>query len=438
MRTTSTSAPPRPRVDPDLAGHVTLVPAGPTAPAPAAREPAGLSRLWRFFGRPAVWYTGFALYAAGVALLTGPGRDHYWGIWASGAYAVAAGLSWRWPGRRGRAAALAVALAGALAGPVAWMALREAATPDTIVVSRAATLLLHHGTPYLGGAQLVHGGFLAYNPYLPVMAVFGLPHALGLPGLAGDPRPWLAAATFVLLAAAFRIAGRPRRAAWGIAAFALASPVLAFSIAMGITDAPIIALTILAIALAARKGPAWPAAMVLGTACAMKYTAWPALAVLVALLAARDGARAATRFAAVAVGTGAALSAALAPAALAGRSALAALAANTIAYPLGLTHSRSPAQSPLPGHALTTLGPAGHAAAVALLITAGLAIAAWVALRPPATVTAATHRIALGLALLFALCPDTRFGYFAYPLALYGWLALTRPADMRPVPPASP
>ena len=33
------------------------------------------------------------------------------------------------------------------------------------------------------------GGWLAYNPYLPAMAVFGLPKALVLPGLLADPRP---------------------------------------------------------------------------------------------------------------------------------------------------------------------------------------------------------------------------------------------------------
>ena len=37
----------------------------------------------------------------------------------------------------------------------------------------------------------------------------------------------------------------------------------------------------------------------------------------------------------------------------------------------------------------------------------------------------------LGLILLFCLSPATRFGYLAYPLALYGWLALSRPLTSR-------
>jgi hypothetical protein len=327
---------------------------------------------------------------------------------------------------------------------VVWLATQATATPDVAVVTRSGAMLLHHGSPYLPLSQLAHGGFLAYNPYLPVMAVFGLPRALGLPGLAGDPRPWLAVATFLLLAAAFRIALGER--AWTgrslhLAAFAVASPVLAFPLAEGITDPPVLALTCLALALlagpahagagrarsAARPG-AWlapgarAAAITIGVACAMKYTAWPAVAVLTAMIAARDGARPAARFAATAVGAAAVLTAGLAPAAMA---APAALIQNTLAYPLGLTRVRTPAQSPLPGHVLATLGPAGHLAAIMLLIAAGLGIAASLVTRPTADGAAAARRLALGLALMFALSPASRFGYFAYPAGLYGFLALT-------------
>jgi hypothetical protein len=378
----------------------------------------------------AVWYAGFAVYAAGVALLSGPGLDHYWGIWAACGYTAAAVLAWRWRTARGRAAALAAALAGALAGPVAWLALCAPATPDTTVVTRSAVLLIHHATPYLAPAQLAHGGWLAYNPYLPVMAVFGLPKALGLPGLAGDPRPWLAAATFLLLAAAFRVAAQP--APLRRAAFATASPVMAFPIAMGITDPPMLALTCLALALLARPAgtrPAWPAALVLGVACAMKYTAWPALAVLASVVAVRDGARAAVQFAAVTISAAAVLAAAIAPASL---TSPAALIQNTILFPLGLTKSRSPAQSPLPGHLLATIGPAGHLAAIILLITAGVAIAASMVVRPPADIPAAARRLALSLTLMFALSPATRFGYLAYPVGLLGWIALCRSAAGSP------
>ena len=84
-----------------------------------------------------------------------------------------------------------VSLAGALAAPVTWLVTRVAPTPG-VQVSRSAVLLLQHGTPYLPQGSL--DTWLSYNPYLPVMAVFGLPRALGAsacsptPGC-GSPRP---------------------------------------------------------------------------------------------------------------------------------------------------------------------------------------------------------------------------------------------------------
>jgi hypothetical protein len=406
--------------------------------------------------RPAAWYAGFALYAAGVALFSGRGLDRWWGIWAAGGYAIAAavavfggthgthGTHGSCGSRcthgthdicgsrrirctcRGQAAALAVAVAGALAAPLVWLASREPVTPDALVVARSGVLLLHHGSPYLQSAQLIQGGWLAYNPYLPVMAVFGLPKALGLPGLLADPRPWLAAATFLLLWATFRISGISRIGRipvtpLGLAALAISSPVMAFPLAEGITDPPVIALTCLALALLIRFGGGWRPAVVLGVVCAMKYTAWPALAVLIVMVAVRDGRRAVARFTATALGTAIALTAALAPAAIVHPAAI---VANTVAYPLGLTAARSPAASPLPGHLLAALGPDGNAAAIALLLTAGAALVASLITAPPRTPAAAARRIALGLTALFALSPATRFGYFCYPLALYGWVAL--------------
>jgi Glycosyltransferase family 87 len=379
----------------------------------------------------AMWYAGFAVYAAGVALFSGAGLDHWWGTWAAGGYAVAAAIALMARERAwGSRLAVAVAVAGALVGPALWLMTREPAPPDVAVVARSGVLLLHHGTPYLPLASLPAGGWLAYNPYLPVMALFGLPGALGVPGLTW---PWLIAATFALLYATFLVtlgprAGGRRRAALGHASFWLCCPVMAFPLAMGITDPPVIALTCLALALLARsrRAPGGRrdtvlAVLALGAACAMKYTAWPALAIVAVMVAARDGVRPAVRFAAGVLGTAAGLVAALAPAAL---RHPASLLENTVAYPLGLTAAKSPAQSPLPGHLLATLGPAGHAAALMLLAAAVLATVASLAVWPPATPAAAARRLASGLTALFLLSPATRFGYFIYPISLYGWAVL--------------
>jgi hypothetical protein len=406
-------------------------------------------------GRRAAWYAAFAVYAAGVALFSGPGLDHWWGVWAAGGYALACAVEVTLP-RRAWASRLAIAasLAGALAAPALWLMIREPTPPDVAVVARAGVLLVHHGTPYLPAAALSAGGWLAYNPYLPVMALFGLPGALGLPG---KTWPWLIAATFLLLYATFRVtAARPsasvhpfasadadadadaggRRRALGRAAFWLACPVMAYPLTMGITDPPVIALICLALALLARAssapaGRAMPraavlAALVLGVACAMKYTAWPALAIIAVMVAARDGARRAIQFTAVVLAAAAGLVAALAPAAL---RHPASILANTVAYPLGLTAAKSPAQSPLPGHLLATLGSGGHLAALVLLAAAGLATAVSLVIAPPATPPAAARRIAIGLTALFLLSPATRFGYFIYPITFYAWAVLASRSD---------
>ncbi len=375
-------------------------------------------------GRRAVWYAGFAVYAGGVALFSGPGLDHWWGRWAAGGYAAAAIVAVVARRRRwGAGLAVAVSLAGALAGPAWWLATREPVPPDVAVVARSGALLLHHGTPYLPLPALA-GGWLAYNPYLPVMALFGVPGALGAPG---QTWPWLIAATFLLLLGTVRVTSpdRPGRAALGLAAFWLACPLMAFPLTMGITDPPVIALVSLALALLARAGrrasglPAGrgrerdllAAALILAVACAMKYTAWPALVIIAVMVGVRDGAAAAA----------AGLVAALAPAAL---SDPAALARNTVAYPLGLTTAASPAQSPLPGHLLATLGPGGHLAALLLLGAAALAVVVSLVIAPPATPAAAAVRVAAGLSALFLLSPATRFGYFIYPLNLCLWALL--------------
>jgi hypothetical protein len=371
-------------------------------------------------GRRAGWYAAFAVYAAGVALFSGPGLDHWWGAWAAAGYAVAAVIAVVASGRAwGARVALAASLAGALAAPTLWLMTREPTPPDVAVVARSGVLLLQHGTPYLPLASLSAGGWLAYNPYLPVMALFGLPGALGLPG---KTWPWLIAGTFLLLHATFRVtlaprAGGRRGDALGHAAFWLSCPVMAFPLTMGITDPPVIALTCLALALLARGsttsgGRAWSrdallAALVLGVACAMKYTAWPALAIIAVMVATRNGGRSAVRFTVIVLAAAAGLVMALAPAAL---RHPASILQNTVAYPLGLTAAKSPAASPLPGHLLATLGSGGHLAALVLLAAAGLATVASLMISPPATPAATARRIATGLTALFLLSPATRSG----------------------------
>lgn len=384
--------------------------------------------------RMIIWYAAFAIYAGAVTICSGGGADGAWGVWATIGYALAAIVATR---SRGYAAPLVTALAVALLGPTAWLTIRAPATADVSVVVMSAHLLLRTGSPYLPAGRLAT--WQSYNPYLPAMALFGLPKALGLPGLIGDPRLWLTLASAVLLGAAFWMIApqRHRRcrpclsmAAW-CAVFAVASPVLALPLAVGITDPPVIALMCFALACAARYrmtgSPRLPlvAGLAIGFASAMKFTAWPALAVLAALFAARDGVRVASRFVAASIVTTAVLIAGCAPGLLAKPAGL---LQNVVLYPLGMTQHKTPAASPMPGHLLASIGEGGHLAAIGLLIAAAVVIAGSLVFRPPADAGAATRRLALALAVMFVLAPATRFGYFSYPVALLGWLAMTSQA----------
>jgi hypothetical protein len=397
-------------------------------------------------------YAAFCAYASAAAAVSG-GRDRLWAIWAACGYAAALAGLWLWRGRRGVIAAVGVSVALAVLAPLLWLSVGYPLEDGMNVIDRAASLLLHHGSPYLPAAQVT--SWISYNPYLPVMTLFGLPHVAGLGVLAGNAGVWIAIGTVIPLAAAFWIAmardgGRTwRQDALLATGVAVASPVVGLNLAVITTDPPVLALILLALALATRPAATQPgspqpgnpgpaaaisaratgalgAGIAIGAACDLKSTAWLAVPVLFAMFAARDGARAAWRFAASAAVTVFVLIAALAPAALTSLAAANALIRDSVLFPLGLTRYKTPAESLLPGHLLTTLGTAGHVISVGLLLAAVLGIAVSLVVRPPRDVRAAAWRLAIGLSLMFLLGPQVRFGYFLYPLGLIGYLALTQ------------
>ena len=401
------------------------------------RNTTSAHQHWLSWRRALIANGAFAIYATALAVDTGH-ADRTWAIWAAAGYGATTIILWLtrhknvpliWP--------LLVSLAGALAAPLTWLATRVEPTAEVKVITQSAVLLLQHGTPYLPSGQL--DSWLSYNPYLPVMAVFGMPKALGAHGLFGDPRVWLTAVSIALIFAAFSVAA-PHRHCDGCrydvllsTVFIAASPVIAFPLAVGITDPPVIALMFLTLALIARPSGLIKAAAALGVACAMKATAWPAVPVFTAMLAARDGARKAWRFAAATVVIAGVLAVLFAPEALANPYSF---LQNTVLFPLGLTKHKTPAASPLPGHLLADTGMAGHWAAVGLLAAAGVAFVVWLIVRPPRDARAAAWRLAIGLTIMFTLAPATRWGYFVYPIGLVGWLLLTqRPTTATGGPP---
>ncbi|MYT62800.1 MULTISPECIES: glycosyltransferase 87 family protein [unclassified Streptomyces] len=369
-------------------------------------RPRTLSGRW--------WWAACALAALATAALSTLGPHRVWGAVAAAGYAAAAWLSPSRPTDRGPAdygpaasrgrRAAAVAASGAALLPLLILLAAGRAQLEVEVVARSASLLLATGSPYVPHPEALAD----FDPYLPGMAVFGIPEALFGAGPLTDPRVWTGAAFLAALAAC----GRGLPPLW-----TAACPLVALPLAVGGVDLPVVALMCLGLTLAGR-GRAGGAGLVLGLAAALKWTAWPALPVCLVLLrtrSRRDGDQGSRPVLRCAV-TGAVTVAVLVLPVVVRDPA--AFLTHVVAFPLGLTDTVSTAASPLPGHLLATRAPGGRAAAVLLLAVSALLMAVSLVVRPPGTVAAAASRLALGLLLALSLMPASRFGYLVHPLVL--------------------
>jgi len=377
-----------------------------------------MPRAWLAAG-----FVACALFAGGVSLFSGDPLHRLWGASAACAYALAALalVAWRSRETTGVDIALGVVIGGAILVPLLWMVWTGHGEPEVGVVAASAKTLITHGTPYQSARVLASTTDPnQYNPYLPLMAAFGLPQALLGHGPLTDPRVWFGIVFLVVFAAALKVAGARDSVRWAL--LATASPIIAFELCVGGTDVPMVAFLCLGFALLWRPGRsnAIAGGLALGIASSMKATAWPALIVAFALLYVRDGRREAWRFTAVALAVVAVI---VGPFAVLQPGSL---VKNTILFPLGLASVKSQAASPLLGHALAQTGTLGHTIVVILLIGSALAIAASLVISPPRDVPAATVRLVIGLSAMFVLAPSTRFGYFIYPAALVLWLLVSR------------
>jgi hypothetical protein len=348
----------------------------------------------------------------------------------------------------------------------------DRAQEEVGVVESGGVRLWHTGTPYLSHdaiAALPPGSRLdAYLPYQPVMALFGIPRAIGHAAWWTDARVWFTITLVVTLAWAISVLRRDRvrdsgsdlaaagydrvddvRDAALVRAVQAATvfPICALAIATGGDDLPVLGLTLLALAFAAR-GRHTAAGVTIGVAGALKLFAWP-IAVILIVLAAADGWRrrrapasgsadrprtlfsvadwpTGLRCAAGAIGIPVLV---LIPPFIVNRGAA---IENVIRFPFGRGIVKSPAASPFPGHLIADNVRGGATIATALLVLAALAIAGWLVWRPPTDAGAAAAIAAWSLVAAIALIPSTRFGYLLYPVAYVCWVPVLR----RPAAPA--
>jgi Glycosyltransferase family 87 len=372
------------------------------------------------------WLAGIfavsAIWAVLVAVLSSNHVHQLWGEMAAVGYGLALLVVLVLRHARTADIALGLAFLGGLIAPLGWLAAHSDALagkgllqPEVWVVANSGASLIHHGTPYTDAALLAGTqNPNAFNPYLPVMALFGLPRTFFDLGLLTDPRVWFGIVFLVVFWFALRHAGARDPGRWTV--LVAATPVIAFELAVGGTDVPMVAFLCLGFAFLWERKPLL-AGLALGIGASMKATAWPALLVAVALLAVRDGKRAVVNFTLAAL---AVVAVCVGPFIVNHPKAL---VENTIAFPLGLAHVRSAAASPLPGHIIAATWPqTGHTIVVLLLALAGLAVAASLVFKPPRSVPRAVVLLAGAMTLMFVLAPSTRFGYFIYPAGLAIWL----------------
>ena len=388
------------------------------------------------------WLAGIFAVSVVWAVLVGAFSSNsvhrLWGVMAACGYALALLAVIAIRNARASDVALGLSFVGALIAPLAWMAAKGLEQPEVYVVARSGAMLIHQGTPYTSAAALAATqNPNAYNPYLPVMALFGLPRALFDLGLLTDPRVWFGVVFLIVFWLALRRGGAQDPGRWTV--LVAGSPVIAFELAVGGTDVPMVGFLCLGFALlyprreSASVSCAVLAGLALGIASAMKATAWPALAVAFVLLLVRDGWKAAwaftlTALAVVAVCVGPFF--AIDPKTVFD---------NTIKFPLGLASVRSAASSPLLGHIISSTWPgAGHTIVVVLLVLAALAVGLSLVFRPPRTVSRAVVLLAGAMTLMFLLAPSTRFGYFIYPATLAIWLLAVRGGRLDPCGGATP
>ncbi len=270
-------------------------------------------------------------------------------------------------------------------------------------------------------------GFL---PYLPLMAVLGIPSDIWPNNGLSDARIFFCVTTLGVAAVALYLCrANGRRKIRALQALIIL-PLASLPLATGGDDIPVVAFLLLAMVLAQRRRP-FASGIVLGIASAMKFTAWPLA--LLALFAARNrkGERRPLTMLAgllvVAIPT-------IFPFALRGPIAL---IDDVVLFPLGLSAIPSTAASALPGHELVLAFPAlSRVLPVSVGFILAVVLARYLYKHTPSTVSQVCNITGVVMCALILLAPNPRVGYLLYPINFFVWtyLLAPQPEDMELLP----
>lgn len=377
----------------------------------------------------AVTYAAFGIGSYLLFRFSGLDAHITWAHCAVIGYLVAALLSVG-PASDPRMARIA-AITGAVVVPFVMLLDGHHQMQDEVgVISRSGELLLSSGIPYVHDATTLGD----INPYLPFMAVFGIPAALvarshgagsAIWSAVGDPRIWCALIAIAGVIGSMHLLRARSQTSRTVAVLLIASPTIALEMCSSGVDLPLAGLLLLGLALAATRRPAL-GALCIGAAFAIKWVAIICVPVIVAMLVVKYGRRDAVRFATVFSATAVLL---ILPAMFSLTDAV----HQVLEFPTGNGDVSTPAHSELPGVLIASLGPAGRVVDIALLGVCASAIVVWLIRRPPATFAAAATIAGCGFTCFFLLAPVGRFGYMLLPILLFGLAYIARINDRRPV-----
>jgi hypothetical protein len=419
--------------------------------ARAIRSLAPDVRTWTPEQRDTVVYACGAVFALATIRLSTIELYRQWAEIAIGPYVVGAlvsALSVRRARRRERESHLGTlrvgiflfVIAGATFLPLTLEVFLQTQTggtthvqPEVLVVERSGKQVAAGKDPYPAVVSKHPTGLTAlelkgqpsydqYDPYGPLMSLFGIPSSWHLPPRFLDARVYFSLVSLLLVALALALC----RGSYEPRILALQGmtilPTAALPMATGGDDLPVAAFLLLAMLLLHRRR-SFGAGLLLGFAAGLKFTAWPL--VILALVVARDrDGRRRRGVAWVLLGMGAVLVPSVVPVFLHDPTAF---LNNVVRFPLGLTKISSPAASALPGHIIVLAFPQFRRAFPFILAIVGVAVIGWVLVRHRPRTVADVCRLggwAMTAGILFA--PATRVGYLLYPINFFFWAWLMR------------
>ncbi len=296
--------------------------------------------------------------------------------------------------------------------------------PEVVAVEKGGQDLIRDQDPYHTIVRLDHPvayhapgepDYAGFLPYLPLMAVAGIPSQIWPNNGLSDARIFFCLTTLAVAAIALYLCRADGRRKIRALQVLVILPLASLPLATGGDDIPVAAFLLLAMVLAQRRKP-FASGVVLGIASAMKFTAWPLAAL--ALFAAR-GRRGERRPLPMLAGILLVAVPAIFPFLLRGPFAL---IDDVLLFPLGLSAVPSTAASALPGHELVAWFPSlSRVLPVSVGLVLSVLLARHLHRRPPRTVSQVCTLAGVIMAALILLAPNPRVGYLLYPLNFLVW-----------------